>query len=348
MECYKNLKTDRSKFLKEYLIENYSIKSKDEIIKELKLSWNYIQRMSHYFGIKREFNDSPRKLIKLLDLTDNTTCYWIGFLLADGHISKNNIIEVNLNKKDKEYFEQIEKHLNIKLTPSYVDKLNAIRYNLCDKQTILKIKKIFNWKTNKTKDIPKIPKLNENQIFSLIIGFIDGDGSISKNGNNLKIACDSSWKNILEYFYKILTNEEKKFNLTSNNCAQIRISKINILKEIKNKAKLLNLPIMKRKWNRIIDDRILKNDKYLIVEKLFNKNKSTIDIINETGFSQSLIYKVKNDLNITKSRLNKENVIKIRKYYNSNKYSQIELSKMFNIKPANINKIVTYKTWKNI
>ncbi len=105
---------------------------------------------------------------------------------------------------------------------------------------------------------------------------------------------------------------------------------------------------MKRKWDRIIDDRSLKNDKYLIVKKLFNKNKSTIDIINETGFSQSLIYRVKNDLKITKSRLNKENVIKIRKYYNSNKYSQIELSKMFSIKPANINKIVTYKTWKNI
>jgi hypothetical protein len=236
MVCYKNLKTNRSEFIKNYLIENYSNKSKKEIIEELDLSWNYIQHMAHYFKIKREFNDSPRTLIKLLDLNDNITCYWIGFLLADGHISVHNTINVNLNLKDKEYFEQIEKHLNIKLTPSYVDKLNAIRYNLCDKQTILKIKKIFNWKTNKTKDIPKIPKLNENQIFSLIIGFIDGDGSISKNGNSLKIACDSSWKKILEYFYKILTNEEKEFNLTSNNCSQIRISKIKILKEIKNKA----------------------------------------------------------------------------------------------------------------
>jgi hypothetical protein len=348
MECYKNLKTDRSVFIEKYLIENYSVKSKNEIIDELDLSWNYIQRMAHYFRIKREFNDSPRTLIKLLDLDDNITCYWIGFLLADGHISKHDTISVNLNLKDKDYFEQIEKHLNIKLKPSYVDKLNAIRYSLCDRQTILKIKKIFDWKTNKTKEIPKIPKLNENQIFSLIIGFIDGDGSISKNGGSLKIVCDASWKNILEYFYEILTNEYKYFKLTSNNCCQIRITKIKLLEQIKNKAKLLNLPIMKRKWDRIIDGRILKNDKYLIVKKLFNENKSVDDIISETGFSRSLIYKVRSDLDIVKRRLDKDFIIMIREYYNSNKYSQIELSKMFNIKPGNINKIVTYKTWKKI
>lgn len=347
MVCYKNLKTDRSKFLKEYLIENYSIKSKDEIIKELKLSWNYIQRMSHYFGIKREFNDSPRKLIKLLDLTDNTTCYWIGFLLADGHISKQNIINVNLNLKDKEYFEQIEKHLNIKLTPYYVDKLNAIRYSLYDKQTILELKKIFNWKTNKTKDVPNIPYLDNNQIFSLIIGFVDGDGTISKNGNSLVIACDKSWKDILEYFYKILTNEEKEFDLRSNNCAQIRITKIKVLEEIKNKALLLNLPIMKRKWNRIIDNRILKSDKYLIVKDLLNNNKSVNDIINNTGFSKSLIYKVKKELGKS-TKLQKDIVLKIRDFYFNKNYTQIELSKMFNIKPGNINKIIKYKTWKNV
>ena len=117
--------------------------------------------------------------------------------------------------------------------------------------------------------------------------------------------------------------------------------------ETKNKALLLNLPIMKRKWNRIIDNRILKSDKYLIVKDLLNNNKSVNDIINNTGFSKSLIYKVKKELGKS-TKLQKDIVLKIRDFYFNKNYTQIELSKMFNIKPGNINKIIKYKTWKNV
>ncbi len=295
MECYKNLKTNRSVFLQNYLIQNYSTKSKNDIIKELGLSWNYIQRMAHYLGIKRGFCDSPRSLIKLIDLTNNISCYWLGFLLADGHISKNNTIEVNINIKDEDYFNKIQNHLDITLSPHYVESLNTVRFSMTDKQTILILKKEFNWKTNKTKNIPTIPKLNDDQLFSLIIGFIDGDGSIHKYGNYLKINCGKSWKNILEYFYEYLTGEKKIFKLNSDETAEIRIHKIKILEQIKNRAKSLNLPIMERKWNRIVDNRILKCDKYLIIRKLFI-NMSIDEIIKNTGFSKSLVYKVKKDI----------------------------------------------------
>ena len=347
MECYKNLKTNRSIFLQNYLIQNYSTKSKNDIIEELGLSWNYIQRMTHYMGIKRGFCDSPRSLIKLINLTDNISCYWLGFLLADGHISKNNTIEVNINIKDEEYFNNIQNHLNTKLSSYYIESLNTVRFSMTDKQTILIIKKIFNWKTNKTKNIPTIPKLKDDQLFSLIIGFIDGDGSIHKYGNYLKINCDKSWKNILENFYECLTKEKKIFNLNRDGTAEIRIHKIKILEKIKNKAKSLELPIMLRKWNRIIDNRVLRSDKYLIVKNLFVDGKSTNEIIKETKFSHGIVYKVKKDLNLTK-RLNKEDILKIRQYYNSNTYSQKELSIMFNVKYVAINRILHYKTWKNI
>lgn len=161
------------------------------------------------------------KLIKLIDLTDKINCYWLGFLLADGHISKSNNIQVNLSFKDKEYFQNIEEHLNIELKPSYSKKTNSVRFSLNDVYTVKKISEIFNWKTNKTKNIPIIPKLNSECIFSLVIGFIDGDGSINKNGKQLRIKCDKNWKNILEYFHYILTGKHKIFNLTSDNCSEI-------------------------------------------------------------------------------------------------------------------------------
>jgi len=294
MEYYKNLKTERSQYLKNYLIKNYSTKTKEDITKELNLSWNYIQKISHLFGIKREFNDSPRTLIKLLNF-DYISCYWLGFLLADAHISKSYAFNVNLNIKDEIYFQQIQNHLTLVLKPSYVKKLNAVRYILSDKQTIIKIKEIFNWKTNKTKNIPIIPKLlDDNQLFSLIIGFIDGDGSINKNGSTLKVKCDANWKNILEMFYFHLTKENKIFKLTSDNCSIIQIGGWKNLNEIKNKAIQLKLPIMERKWNRLNNNRWqITENKRKKIHELLNKNMKYREIKELTGCSSGFINKIK-------------------------------------------------------
>ena len=293
MKVDKNLNTPRNKFIGEYLKENYSKKSMKDIMNDLGLSYNYMVRMSKLFNLKRGFNDSPRSLIKLLDLTNNISCYWLGFLLADGHISKSMNIQVNLNKKDQLFFEKIENHLNIKLKPSYVEKLNSVRFSLCDKQTIIQISKIFKWESNKTKNIPIIPKLEYDQLFSLIIGFIDGDGTISKSGGFLRIKCDPSWKEILEDFYEVLTNERKIFKLSSDKCSSIFISKVKVIQNIKKKSESLNLPIMNRKWDRVDNNRIIKCDKKIIVLELLECGKSIKDIITETKYSRSFVYKIK-------------------------------------------------------
>ena len=52
--------------------------------------------------------------------------------------------------------------------------------------------------------------------------------------------------------------------------------------------------------------------------------------------------------NNANSKLKREEVLKIREYYESNNYGQKELSVMFNIKPAAIYKIVHRITWKHI
>ena len=292
----KNLNTERSIFIKNYLIENYPSKPKKDMMDELNLSYNYISKMACLFGLKRDFNDSKtnKTLIKLLDLNDNITCYWIGFLLADGHISEIKNIQVNINIKDRYFFENIQNHINIKLRPFYNDNPNVIRYTISDKETITKLSLLFDWKTNKTKNPPTIPKLSHDQLFSLIIGFIDGDGSISKNGKLMTVKCDLSWKEILEYFSYILTNNIKIFNKTSDNCSMFFITSPKMIKSIKNKCLLLNLPIMKRKWDRVNINTLYKEDRYLIIENLLNNNESVKDIIKKTNFSHGLVYRVIN------------------------------------------------------
>lgn len=291
----KNLKTKRNLFIRDYLLENYSNKTKDEIIKDLKLSWNYIQKMCHLFGIKRGYCESKRSLIKLKDLKDNISCYWLGFLLADGHITKRYVFNVNISIKDKDHFQKIEEHIDIKLKPSYRVRTNSVRYTLTDRKTILEISKIFNWQTNKTKIPPTIPNLNKDQMFSLIVGFIDGDGSISKKDGSIRIKVDYTWSSIINSFYTHLTNDVKSFN-TSDGCSVIYISRHSIVKFIKEKAISLNLPIMIRKWNRININRILKSEKRDIVRNLLLSNKSVKNISDSTGFSKSLIYSIKRNL----------------------------------------------------
>jgi hypothetical protein len=289
----KNLKTKRSLFIKNYLTVNYSKKSKDELINELKLSWSYIQKLAHLFGIKREFNESNKSfnLKKLLD-GSNESLYWIGFIIADGHISKANTIQINLHKKDYEHLNSLINYLDSKV--SIRIKENIIRCVLTDVPSVLSLKKMFNWSSNKTKNPVEIPNLTDDQLFSLIIGFIDGDGYI--NSKRLVVKCDKSWENILMRFYTHLTGEKKKFNYVDN-CSIFYILKKNILRSIKNKSISLNLPIMKRKWNKIDTNKVLKYEKSKIVLKLIMDGKSIRDI-KDQGFSSSLIYSVRKNMNL--------------------------------------------------
>jgi len=70
------------------------------------------------------------------------------------------------------------------------------------------------------------------------------------------------------------------------------ISNFEILRSIKIKSLYLNLPIMNRKWNKINCDRIMKYQKYDIVNNLLIEGLSLNQII-EMGFSKSLVYSVR-------------------------------------------------------
>lgn len=53
---------------------------------------------------------------------------------------------------------------------------------------------------------------------------------------------------------------------------------------------------MERKWDRINENKLYKQDRYLIIEKLLKKKIPIKDIIEQLPFSRRLIYKVKNEL----------------------------------------------------
>lgn len=278
-----------------YLLENYSVKSKDEIIKELNLSWSYIQKLACLNGIKKGRNESVNdwKFKKLIDYSDNISMYWLGFMIADGHIYNKSNIQINLSIKDKLHLLKIQEHIgdiSISLNDS------QIRATISDRKTTGVLSNDFKWLSNKTKNPIEIPNfISKDALFSLIIGFIDGDGTINKKGH-IFIKCDKSWKSNLEYFYYILTGEEKYFNITSDGLSIVYISKLKSLFKIKKRAEDLKLPLMLRKWNRI-KSRTIKSDKYDIVKELLNMNYTIKEVIEKTKFGQTLVYRVYKEIN---------------------------------------------------
>lgn len=273
----------------EFLKENYSKKTRLELTTHLDLSWNYIQKLCCLNNIKRDFVEGKNfgKYSKLMDLEKLETCYWIGFLLADGHIHKESSIQVNLSIKDKNHILKFQKYVGS--FRIYEDE-TKLRITLSDIKTSKFLTEKFNWSSNKTKIIPILPKLSKNQIFSLIIGFIDGDGNINKKGT-IKVKCDKSWKSILDNFYYQLTGEKKQFNIQGDGCSVFYISKLDIIFSIKEKAEELGLPIMERKWSQI-NRRILKQEKNKIVKELIDSGLSIKEIKSKTGFGNSIIYRV--------------------------------------------------------
>lgn len=271
-----------------FLRETYSTQPRDFIVAGLgNRTWNSIQKKAWKLALSRDFNENENsfKFDKILKFKPED-CYWIGFMLADGHISKHNNIQINLAVKDAGHLEKLQNYCGF---PIIVDKdIHRVRARISDVITIRKIKNIFCWETNKTVIPPKIPILKMDQLFSIVIGFIDGDGAIDSR-NGIRVKCSISWQNILNDFYFYLTGKKREF---SGDYAIMTVHNFLEVKNIKKKAISLGLPLMNRKWDRIDLKKITKYEKFNHVLNLFNSGFSIKEIKNKTGYSNSLIYKV--------------------------------------------------------
>ena len=225
--------------------------------------WNLIVSKANKLSIKRN-NKHLEKIIgkteKLL-FDDVISYYWIGFLLADGHFSKNNRMSVTLSIKDREHLLKLATYLESNLKVN--KKQTTVTISILDTYNVRKIKEKFDISNNKTENLPKIEsflKISDENLFSLIVGYIDGDGSIgkqySRNDAILRIQVHKNW---LPFLYMINHFLQKYIGLTikshpyinKSGYAQICIANSEFLNKIKKKTIEFNIPFMERKWNNI-------------------------------------------------------------------------------------------------
>jgi hypothetical protein len=106
-------------------------------------------------------------------------------------------------------------------------------------------------KTYNPPNLKTLDKINPNQAKALLTGIIDGDGSISKNGR-IQLCSHKTWKSYLEKLIKTAY----PFALTSHgfekNNVIIRINGgLSVSTKIRREVETLNVPFLKRKWDRI-------------------------------------------------------------------------------------------------
>jgi hypothetical protein len=190
--------------------------------------------------------------------------YWMGFLMADGHFEEKRLFLV-LSSKDKEHVQSFAKFVNSETEP-YKTR-NAFGVRFMDSIVVPKLRKKFDIQTNKTQ-IPCSFNIDNTDLFiAFLIGFIDGDGCICKNqkrpDSHIKIKCHSSWLSNFDLWSKRLSEltgiEVSSPKLNKQGYAVWNITNTIVLRYLKRKS--LSLPVLHRKWNRINENFVSRQEK---------------------------------------------------------------------------------------
>lgn len=225
--------------------------------------------------------------------------YWGGFLLADGSKSpKYNVIRLAISIKDIDHLTRWKCYTNNQkpivtygiLTP--VKKLYK-EYVRIDYKDTLDYIDTFDIQANKTYQPPSVSvfkKMNDTQFMSMLIGYIDGDGNISKQTNRqdtkISMQCHSSWFEIYKCWHirlsKITGVQLPLPKIINNGYLRWDITNMKIVNYLKSIVLEYNLPVLSRKWDIIDLNYVTKKqktkDKHEIIMLLKSQGKTIKEI----------------------------------------------------------------------
>ena len=142
--------------------------------------------------------------------------YWLGFLYADGCVSKKtNTISISLSSQDEYMLSNFAKELESDNAIAHsIKKMNGKSFNIShfairDKQMKQDLIK-WGCVPNKSYKEIELPKINNKLIWHFIRGFMDGDGSLNHSNKSLRL----SFTNNSERFLNQLKKELGKDNLS--------------------------------------------------------------------------------------------------------------------------------------
>lgn len=199
---------------------------------------------------------------------DLAAYYWMGYLLADGTFLKSKIVKVLAYGDDMGHLNLLAKTLktNVNVYENKSGfKLSQYGQISCqDTELVGKLVTKFDIKDAKTYNPPDmrsyLDMFSEDKLVALTIGFIDGDGNISKRrktGIRLQIKNHISWFDnlsvmnyILHSFASITPNN--KVVVDKSGYAVLGVQRKEMIQALKNFILANNIPVNSRKWNIVI------------------------------------------------------------------------------------------------
>lgn len=116
---------------------------------------------------------------------DELSCYWAGFIAADGNVDHKNRVRVMLNYDDSSHLQKLKEFLGAEhKISSNTDTYYRSSLELTSKRICSDLKTNFNIIPNKTDRLVFPHHLSIEGLKSYIRGYFDGDGSICESFSN--------------------------------------------------------------------------------------------------------------------------------------------------------------------
>lgn len=188
--------------------------------------------------------------------------YCLGFLFADGHFdNKTQRIKLFINEKDSDTIDKMAEFLHCKS----LRYKNLAGIDFCGSYIFDDMLKRYNIDNQKTYIPCDISSIKDEKLIAFIIGFIDGDGSILQRTDTKKyrinIKLHSNWSdnlqylsnNLYEYFGEERIPHVHMVTQSQHIYAEISWGNQNILNGLVKFIINHNLPILQRKWSKLIE-----------------------------------------------------------------------------------------------
>lgn len=217
--------------------------------------------------LKRDTTQQLSNVAKLLNESFEAF-YWIGFLLADGSVDAERI-RLHLGVKDSDHLMRYMNFIEFGGTVQHRDG-KIVGVDCSNKNVANSLEVLYGFNDSKTYIAPNpalYDSLTTEQLLAIVIGFIDGDGSINITKNRGKprivITSHSEWENLFRYWDRRLTEDKnllwkpckiRSYRSPSMSCSMAiwGIYRLHHVISLKNSALRMKLPILQRKWNRIV------------------------------------------------------------------------------------------------
>jgi len=245
---------------KEYLKLNYKTKSVKEIAEFLQRNICSVHTYAGKLGLSQLINKNKN----YFDIPNIENSYWAGFIAADGCITRNDSVSIQLSSLDKEHLINFAKCCGyggdikeVITTTGYKPGCitSVIRVSGV-KNWVIKLKENWSITPKKTLTLEPPTNLNYENSLAFIKGYIDGDGHIiEEDGRYIVLGVIGTEKMLIwikNTFDNLIIKENSSNLLRCNNCVQYRYS-IKGVRAIKiiNSLRLIKTPQLERKWNLV-------------------------------------------------------------------------------------------------